>query len=234
MDEITNKRILIADDEEELLKMTSEILEKDGFSYVYTAKTCREAVNITREKTVALFVLDVNFPDGSGFSLYNDIRKLSDAPIIFLTARGDGNDKLEGLSLGADDYIVKPFLPGELLLRIKAVLRRTYSKCERTSSFRLGDRVIDFGEAAVICQNKKTPLTAKEYILLKKLYDNKNKIVTSDSLCMAAWGDGYYGYENTLMVHIRRLRKKIEADPSNPAHLLTVKGLGYKLVTGNE
>lgn len=234
MEELKNKKILLVDDEKDLLDMIRDILWSEGFFNVYTAENCKEALKIVEEQPIALCILDVNLPDGNGFSLYNDIRRLSQAPVIFLTARGEADDKLQGLGLGADDYIVKPFLTRELLLRITALLRRTYAKPHKVTSFRLSGRTVDFETAQVIYDNKKISLTAKEFILLKKLWENKNRIVTNDALCMAAWGDNYYGYENTLMVHIRRLREKIEENPSRPKHLLTAKGLGYKLVTENE
>lgn len=234
MNEINNKKILIVDDEKELLKMIKDILYSDGFSYVYTAENCTEALKIIKEQSIALCVLDVNLTDGSGFGLYSDIRDISQAPVIFLTARGEADDRLQGLGLGADDYIVKPFLTAELLLRISAILRRAYTSIPETTSFTLSDITVDFEAAQVVRGGKKIPLTAKEFILLKKLWENRNRIVTNDALCMSAWGDGYYGYENTLMVHIRRLREKIEENPSSPKHLITARGLGYKLVTDNE
>lgn len=230
MDELKNKKILLVDDEPELLKMTEHALRSEGFFNVYTAKNCKAALSIVKSQPIALLLLDVMLPDGDGFSLLNEIRKVSQAPAIFLTARGESEDKIQGLSLGADDYIVKPFLMKELVLRVFAVLRRTYQKQQEESTFYLGNVSVSFETATATIGDKERPLTAKEFILLKKLYENKNRIVTNDALCMAAWGDSYYGYENTLMVHIRRLRKKIEETPSSPQHLITVKGLGYKLV----
>ena len=176
----------------------------------------------------------MNLPDGDGFSLYERLREFTKAPVIFLSARSEADDRLRGLGLGADDYIVKPFLARELILRIEAVLRRTYMKDETVSVFTLSGVKADLENAQVIKDGKVSPLTPKEFIILKKLYENRNRIVTFDSLCMAAWGEGYYGCENTLMVHIRRIREKIELDPSKPKHLLTVKGLGYRLVTDDE
>lgn len=234
MNELKNKKILIVDDEKGILNLIEEILRNDGFFNIYTADNCKEALKITAQQPIALYVLDVNLPDGNGFSLYEDIRKYSKAPVIFLTARGEANDKLKGLGLGADDYIVKPFLSGELVLRITALLRRTYIKITEETVINLSDRKIDLETAQVIYGENKIALTPKEYILIKKLFENKNRIVTNDTLCMAAWGDDYYGYENTLMVHIRRIREKIEKNPSKPIHLLTAKGLGYKLVIKNE
>ena len=234
MEELKNKKILIVDDEAELLTMIRDILYADGYSYIYTAENCSKALKIIKEQPIALCILDVNLPDGNGFTLYNDMRAYRDAPVIFLTARGEAEDKLKGLALGADDYIIKPFLTAELLLRITALLRRTYSKPPEVTSFALSDRTVDFETAQVVCGDKRVPITAKEFILLKKLWANKNRIVTNDALCMAAWGDNYYGYENTLMVHIRHLREKIEKNPSSPKHLVTARGLGYKLVIDNE
>lgn len=230
MEELKNKKILIVDDEKEILTMLEEVLRKEGFYSIFTAQNCKQAMQIAKEKKIALFVLDVNLPDGDGFLLYHDIRQYSQAPILFLTARGEAEDKIKGLGMGADDYIVKPFLIKELILRMLAVLRRSYNSVEVNTSFSLSDRVVNFETASVLSESKEISLTAKEFVLLKKLWENKNKIVTSDALCMAAWGDEYYGYENTLMVHIRRLREKIEQNPSKPKHLITVKGIGYKLV----
>ena len=185
MEELKNKKILLVDDEKDLLDMIRDILWSEGFFNVYTAENCKQALKIVEEQPIALCILDVNLPDGNGFSLYNDIRRLSQAPVIFLTARGEADDKLQGLGLGADDYIVKPFLTQELLLRITALLRRTYAKPQEVTSFRLSGRTVDFETAQVICGNKKISLTAKEFILLKKLWENKNRIVTNDALCMA-------------------------------------------------
>lgn len=234
MNELKNKKILIVDDEKDILKMINEVLTKEGFFNIFTAENCAEAMEIIKTQTIALCVLDINLPDGDGFSLFEEIRKISQAPVIFLTARGEADDKIRGLGLGADDYIVKPFLTKELILRIAALLRRTYSKPQTDTLIRLSDRIINFETVSVICNDKEIPLTAKEFILIKKLWENKNRIVTNDALCMAAWGDEYYGYENTLMVHIRRLREKTEVNPSKPKHLITAKGIGYKLVINDE
>lgn len=235
MPELKNKKLLLVDDEPQLLSMLEQILYSSGFFSLYTAKSCREALSILEKQSISLCILDVNLPDGDGFYLFREIRKFSQVPVIFLTARGEAEDKIQGLSLGADDYIVKPFLPKEFLLRVTALLRRTYGNILPENGFSLpdsvyGERKIHFDTALVERGETETPLTPKELILLKVLYGQKNRIVTSDALTMAAWGDTSYGYENTLMVHIRRLRQKIEEEPSSPKHLLTIKGLGYKLV----
>lgn len=234
MDELLNKKILIVDDETELLQLTEDILFSEGFFNICTAKNCKKAISIAKAQTISLFVLDVNLPDGNGFMLYNELRKISNAPVIFLTARGEPDDRIRGLGLGADDYVTKPFLPKELVLRIRALLKRAYPPSETETKFLIGAKTVDITNAQVVCGSIVTPLTAKEVILIKKLWENKNRIVTNDALCLAAWGEDYYGHENSLMVHIRHLREKIENNPSSPKNIITVKGLGYKLVINNE
>ena len=150
---------------------------------------------------------------------------------FFFSARGEDEDDCL-IGLGADDYMVKPFLPRELVLRLMAILKRVYSSSitERLSIFRLGEQIVDLESAVVHRGQKEMPLTAKEHAILVKLYENQGRIITNDALCQAVWGDDSYGLENTLMVHIRRIREKIELDPSKPIYLLTFRGLGYKLL----
>lgn len=234
MDELLNKKILIVDDELDLLRMIEDILFSEGFYNICTAANCEKALSIAKTQTISLFVLDINLPDGNGFMLYNELRKISQSPVIFLTARGEPDDRIRGLGLGADDYVTKPFLPKELVLRIRALLRRVYPSSQTETKFIIGKKTIDIANAQVISDNTVLPLTAKEVILIKKLWENKNRIVTNDALCLAAWGEDYYGHENSLMVHIRHLREKIENTPSHPKNIVTLKGIGYKLVTDNE
>ncbi len=224
---LKKKRILLVDDEPELLKMVRSILEEEGYRQIETAQCVKEAAEKAESFSPELAVLDVMLPDGDGFELMEKLRKMGDYPVLFLTARGEDEDKFTGFGLGADDYIVKPFLPQELLFRIAAILRRTYK--EEEPQVRLKCCTIDFSRAEVERGGERIPLTAKEYELLNALYRNAGRIVTIDALCEAAWGDNPYGYENSLMAHIRRIREKIEENPSRPVSLVTVKGLGYKL-----
>lgn len=232
MEDIKYKKLLIVDDELEIRDMVDKFLRKEGFGRIYQASNCTEAIKVFQSVKPDLAILDVMLPDGDGFSLLSSLRQKSNIPVLFLTARGEDEDRLLGLGLGADDYIVKPFLPRELVLRLTAILRRVYlpPKPKQYPVFQLGDCVIDLESGSVRRDGIELSLTAKEYALLLKLFENRNRIVTSDALCQSAWGDDYYGYENTLMVHIRRIREKIEANPSNPKYLLTVRGLGYKLM----
>ena len=222
-----NKKLLLVDDEPELLKLVTSILSDDGFENTMTAVSVNEGVSIVLNEKPDLAILDVMLPDGDGFSLMQQIRTFSDVPIIFLTAKDEAADKLAGLGLGADDYIAKPFLPQELLLRIYAILRRCYK--EDNPLINLDGCTIDFSRAEVHKKGEIIPLTAKEHIFLETLARNEGKIVTVDALCEALWGDNPFGYENSLNAHVRRIREKIETDPSKPVSLITIKGLGYKL-----
>lgn len=225
---LKEKKILLVDDEEELLCMVRSILEQDGYRNMKTAGSAAEALKIGREWRPDLAVLDVMLPDGDGFELLTKMREFTDMPVLFLTARGEDEDKFQGLGLGADDYMVKPFLPKELTLRLGGILRRCYKN--ESPVVQLAGSQIDFARAQVTKSGAQIPLTAKEHDILMALCRNAGRIVTIDQLCEAAWGDNPYGYENSLMAHIRRIREKIEENPSRPVSLLTVKGLGYKLI----
>ncbi len=227
-DYLKYKKILIVDDEADLLEMVTSILGQDGFKAMKTAQTVSEALHMCKEWVPDLAILDVMLPDGNGFSLFEQMRTFTEIPVLFLTARGEDEDRLKGLGLGADDYMVKPFLPKELSLRIGIILRRCYKG--ENPLVRLSGSQIDFDRAEVIKDKEHLPLTAKEHDILSVLCRNAGRIVTIDQLCEAVWGDNPYGYENSLMAHIRRIREKIETDPSKPVSLITVKGLGYKLV----
>lgn len=221
------KKILLVDDEPELRKLVIDILSDDGFANIIDAGTVQTGLIFAKQEKPDLAILDVMLPDGDGFSLMKELRTFTDIPIIFLTAKDEAADKLTGLGLGADDYVVKPFLPQELLLRVHAILRRCYK-----SDFPLVELegcTIDFSRAEVNKNGIIVALTAKEHTLLETLFRSEGRIVSIDALCEALWGDNPFGYENSLNAHIRRIREKIEADPSKPVSLITMKGLGYKL-----
>lgn len=227
-DYLLHKRILLVDDEQELLDMVLSILKEYGFQNIETAKSMKEAITKAEKCRPECAILDVMLPDGNGFDLMERLKRDGNYPVLFLTARGEAEDKFRGFGLGADDYIVKPFLPKELLFRIMAILRRSYK--DENPLVQLHDSQIDFSRAEVIRGQEHIPLTAKEHELLSALYRNAGRIVTIDALCEAAWGDNPFGYENSLMAHIRRIREKIERNPSQPVSLVTMKGLGYKLI----
>lgn len=233
-----NCKILLVDDNQELAEMTRTILMRSGYETVLTAADCREAMRIYVAEDPRLVILDIMLPDGDGFTLFRRMRELKMVPILFLSARDEDNDRLFGLGLGADDYITKPFLTQELVLRVNAILNRAYflhTKPQEEAAFlELSDRKISLSNATVEYRGEVTSLTAKELCLLEKLYENRGNIVTFDALCQAVWNDHYYGYENTLMVHIRHLREKIEEDASHPKWILTARGLGYRLAKGEQ
>lgn len=233
---LARKRIMLVDDEPGLLRMLETILVQAGFDNVVTFGNPREALGYCEsargfENPAHLFVLDVMMPGMDGFSLLSNIRRIgcyAKTPAMFLTAKDEPHDRLSGLGLGADDYIPKPFLPQELILRIKAVLRRCYA--DEDPMLDLAACRVDLANAEVErADGTSVMLTAKEHEILSVLARNAGRIVTIDAICDACWGTTF-GYENSLMAHIRRLREKIEADPSAPVSLVTVKGLGYKLV----
>lgn len=184
MDTIYDAKILIVDDNAELLALLCEQLRGAGYGHIRTAQSCAAARACFAAEQPELMILDINLPDGDGFSLFRALRAKADVPALFLSARDADADRLFGLGLGADDYLTKPFLMQELLLR--------------------------------------------------KLAENRGHIVTYDALCAAVWGADYYGYENSLGVHIRHLREKLEAEPGAPQFLRTVRGIGYKLTKGEE
>lgn len=231
-DYLKQKKILLVDDEAELLTLVVSILNENGYYNLRTAKSVKTALRAADEFHPDIAVLDVMLPDGNGFHLMKELRKSREYPILFLTARGEEEDKFRAYGLGADDYIGKPFLPKELVYKITAILRRCYKSDDRYAN--LADCRIDFSRAEVVRGKERIPLTAKEMELLGTLYRNAGKIVTIDALCEALWGDNPYGYEESLMSHVRRVRKKIESNPSHPVSLITVKGLGYKLTVLEE
>lgn len=221
------KKILLVDDEPELRKLVIDILSDDGFTNIIDSGTVQTGLIFARQEKPDLAILDVMLPDGDGFSLMKKLRAFTNIPVIFLTAKDEAADKLAGLGLGADDYVVKPFLPQELLLRVHAVLRRCYKA--DSPLLELEGCTIDFSRAEVNKNGIIVALTAKEHTLLETLSRSEGRIVSTDALCEALWGDNPFGYENSLNAHIRRIREKIETDPSKPVSLITVKGLGYKL-----
>lgn len=223
-----NRSILIVDDEVELLTMLKSIFERAGYSQVITATSGEEAMKLCTVKMPDILITDVMMPGMDGFALLQEVREISKVPVLMLTARGEAEDRFAGFELGADDYLVKPFLPKELLLRVEAILKRVYPKENRCIT--LEYVTVDLDQAVVMREEKMIPLTAKEYGIFLKLAENAGRIVTIGALCQCACGEIWQGYETTLMTHIRHLREKIEKDPSDPVSLITVKGLGYKLM----
>ena len=215
-------KILLVDDDRDLLAMLCSIFRRAGYTDLVTASSGQEALQIWREQQPALIVLDVMMPGMDGFAVLREIRRTSRVPVLMLTARGEAEDRIEGLETGAD-----AFLPRELLLRVGAILHRTYPEPNR--KVELAASTVDLEKAEVWKDGEQTPLTAKELQLFEKLYENAGRIVTTGILCETICGEFWQGYESTLSTHIRHLREKIEANPSKPVSLVTAKGLGYRL-----
>ncbi len=220
-------KLLLVDDDRDLLEMLLSIFRRAGYTNLLTASSGSEALRIWREAQPNLIVLDVMMPGMDGFSFLKEIRRTSRVPVLMLTARGEAEDRIEGLEIGADDYLPKPFLPKELLLRVSAILNRTYPNQNEIAE--LAGSTVDMANAEVRKDNETLTLTAKELLLFKKLYQNAGRIVTTGILCETICGEFWQGYESTLSTHIRHLREKIEKNPSKPVSLITVKGLGYRL-----
>ncbi|MDM5361440.1 DNA-binding response OmpR family regulator [Peribacillus sp. B2I2] len=227
-------RILIVDDEMTLVKMVKVLLKKEGFTNVDASYVGRDALDLIEQNEYDLILLDVMLPDMEGFDICSIIRRRSDVPIFFLTARGSDFDKVSGFAYGADDYITKPFNPLELVARIKAQLKRNkknLSFSQVNDRFDNGVLFINYNEAVVKVNGKEINLSAQLYQLLTFFAKSPNQIFSKQQLYDRVWGAGSYGDENTVIVHMRKLREKIEQDPSNPKLLLTVRGIGYKFVS---
>lgn len=228
MDIRSNFSILVVDDEKTLLENLYNFLKDKGFKKVYTAKNLKEARFKISNLKIDLVVLDLMLPDGSGFDLLREIRKTSDMAVIILSALDGLDDRKEGFENKADDYLVKPFFPEELLWRIDAILRRS-KKVKSADKINLGKVVFDKAKGVLIKNGEEIALTATQYKILAYLSENINMIVSIDRILDHIWEDSY-GYENTLITHIYRLREKLEDNPREPKILITIKGLGYKLV----
>jgi len=230
--------ILIADDENDIRNLIKISLEENGYN-VLTAQNGKEAWDIIRAEKIDLAILDVMMPLLDGFNLIRKIREHSTIPVIFLTARTDDMDKVLGLGLGADDYIAKPFSIAELLARVGAQLRRSNEYLSRkekpASCITYGKLSIDKEQCCAYKDGEAIEMGAKEYKLLLHFMENPERVFTKRQLYHAVWDDEYYFDDNTIMVHISRIRNRIEDDPQNPVYLKTIRGIGYKLhYTGNK
>ena len=222
-----DRAILLVDDETDLLEMLQSIFERAGYTRILTAASGKAALKIWKEAKPSMIILDVMMPGMDGIAVLKEIRRTSRIPVLMLTARGEAEDRIAGFEGGADDYLPKPFLPKELLLRVQAIMSRAYPEKERR--IYLEAATIDLDKAEGWRGDKPFSLTAKELQLIEKLYENAGRIVTTGSLCETVCGEFWQGYETTLSTHIRHLREKIEQNPSKPVSLITVKGLGYRL-----
>ena len=229
--EFDRRKILIVDDEERMVRFIRLNLEHDGF-LVSEAFDGRGALQQLREEAPDLILLDVMMPGLDGFEVLQMIREVSKIPVLMLTAKGEEDDRVRGLELGADDYITKPFSPREMVSRVKAVLRRTEDSGESIHGLiEVDDRLkVDFDRREIWLEGKIVKLRPTEYRLLYHLVQNAGWVVTHDQLLTKVWGYEYQDEPHYVRLYINYLRKKLEADPSNPKYILTERGVGYRFV----
>lgn len=229
-------KIMVVDDEPDILDLLEKALNIEGFNHIIKVNNGLEAVSACKEDKPDVIILDVMLPDIDGYEVCKQIRQFSHCPILFLSSKNDELDKILGLAVGGDDYVTKPFSPKEVAYRVKAQLRRTEykQKPEAEQSIYIGTLKIQSDSCQVIKDDKEIELTAREFEILKYLAENKGRVISRERLYETIWGEDSFGCDNTVMVHIRHLREKIEDNPNDPKYIITMKGLGYKLVNPNE
>ena len=227
--------IVAADDDPQLLRLMTRNLQLEGYD-VLGASDGELALELIESNPPDLVLLDVMMPKMDGFTVCYRVRESSSVPIIIVTARGQDQDKVRGLDLGADDYLTKPFSVDELLARVRAVLRRSqFTARENAQGLRastaIGDLTVDFSQRVVTLAGREIPLTPTEYSILAYLAQNVGRVVTQDLLLEHVWGSEYLGESHMLQVNINRLRRKLEVDPTEPRYILTKVGIGYFLAS---
>jgi len=225
-------RILVVEDEQAISEPLAEHLERDGFT-TEVAGTIADAFEAFQRQPPDLILLDVMLPDGDGRDLCRDIRKESDVPIVMLTARGEEIDRVLGLELGADDYVVKPFSARELSARVRAIMRRGKST-DRRGPIEVGPLVLDPAARTVTKKGLPVELAAREFDLLHMLMANAGQVVRREDIMDEVWDPHWFGPTKTLDVHISWVRKKIEDDPSAPRFITTVRGVGFRFASAEE
>ena len=224
--------ILICDDEKDIVNALKIYLEAEGYK-TYCAYNGNEAVKLISQNEIHLALLDIMMPECDGISAMAKIREFSNIPIIFLTAKGEDTDKILGLTAGADDYVTKPFSPSELVARVDAVYRRVALAQVRTQNdfkeeIAAGDFVLNLRSRTLLKKGVPIELTQVEFQIMEYFFSNPGTALDRTDILKHVWGESYYGEEKIVDVNIRRLRMKIEDEPSNPRHIITVWGLGYK------
>ena len=226
--------VLIVDDDIRMLRMMKRMLELEGFQTI-TANSGEAALKVFEKETPDLVLLDIMMPDMNGYNVCQHLREFSDVPIIMVTAMGDDKQKVEGLDIGADDYVTKPFSASELAARVRAILRRVGSKERQSKSiFQYKDLIIDYSSNRVSLKDDELILTSTEYRLLSYISQNAGRVVTPDQLLNKVWGEAYLGTPHLLQVNIARLRKKLGDDAKNPSYILTRPGIGYIMADSSE
>ncbi len=222
--------ILIVEDEQDIRELLEIHLAKEGYT-IFTAEDGVQALDIFQNRDIDIALLDVMIPKIDGFKVLKRIRETSEIPVIFITAREEESDKILGLGLGADDYVIKPFSPIEIIARVNAQLRRYYKYSNKThkTEIIIGELMLDKESCTIYKNSIEVALNPKEYRLLQFILENPGKVYTKKQLYEIVWENPYYGDSNTIMVHISHIREKIEDDPKNPNYLKTIRGIGYKM-----
>lgn len=222
------KHILIIDDDNDLSSIISDMLENYGYETSH-AENAQEAFDLLSENKYHLILLDINLPETTGFQVCKDLRKVSDIPIIFASARTSETDRITGFDIGGDDYLPKPYSMKELLSRVNALIRRTYGFSEKNEAFAFGGICVNIASRTVSKNGQIIPLSLREFDLLAYLCENKNKAIAKEKLLNEVWGVFSLVDPSTLTVHIRWLREKLEDDPAKPKYIKTVYKVGYML-----
>ncbi|RDY28405.1 DNA-binding response regulator [Romboutsia weinsteinii] len=232
-------KVLIIDDEQDIVDILDTVLKRDGFNNIFISHNGIDGIELFKKVKPDIILLDIMLPDISGYDVFNELRKYSQIPILFISAKSEEMDRLLGFAIGADDYITKPFSAKEVAFRVKARLK-TFDNIVINKSIK-ENRVIKFGDMEiseetgdVYKSGESLEFTAKEFKLLMYLINNPNRIISKEMICKEVWGEDFFGYDNTITVHIRKLRKKIEDNPSKPKYINTVIGLGYKFIIKGE
>jgi len=220
--------VLLVEDEASIAEPFASALARGGFRPLI-AGTAAAALELVRAEPPDAVLLDLTLPDGDGLELCRELRRLSDVPIIMLTARGTVTDRVLGLELGADDYVVKPFAPGEVISRIRAVLRRTRDPRRPTATHALGELRLDIGARRAWRAGEELKLTRKEFDLLARLAAEPGRVVSRETLMSDVWDENWFGSTKTLDVHIASLRRKLGESPDTPRYIETVRGVGFRI-----
>lgn len=224
--------ILVCDDDKEIVKAIEIYLTKENYN-VLKAYNGEECLNVLRDNTIHLIILDIMMPVKDGIETIKKIREEKAIPVIMLSAKSEDEDKINGLNLGADDYVTKPFNPLELIARVNSGIRR-YTKLntvetKKSNIYKTGELILDDDLKRVSVDGKDVKLTSTEFNILKFLIKNKGKVYSIDEIYQNVWGDDAYGVENVIAVHIRHIREKLEINPKEPKYLKVIWGIGYKI-----
>lgn len=233
---MTEYKIMVVDDEPDILDLLERALALEGFQNIIKIGDGPSTVSSCKELQPDMIILDVMLPGLDGYEVCKRIREFSHCPILFLSSKNDELDKILGLAVGGDDYVTKPFSPKEVAFRVKAQLRRAEYKQHppKAPSLKVGALTIDPEGCRVIKDGNEVELTAREFEILHYMAQNIGRVISRERLYETVWGEDSFGCDNTIMVHIRHLREKIENNPASPEYLITMKGLGYKLVNPYE